>query len=55
MRSPDVYMVPRDDGLIDVGASMEEEGFNGKATVGAQLDLLYQLAAVPRDLRTGCD
>lgn len=41
MRSPDVYLVPRDDGLIYVGASMEEEGFNGKATVGAQLDLLY--------------
>ena len=41
MRSPDVYLVPRDDGQIYIGASMEEEGFNENHTAGAQLDLLY--------------
>ncbi|MGC6507498.1 MAG: glycine oxidase ThiO [Myxococcota bacterium] len=41
MRSPDIYMVPRRDGQVYIGASMEEEGFKNQPSAGAQLDLLY--------------
>ena len=41
LRSPDVYMVPRPNGRLYIGASMEEEGFCTKKRAGQQLDLLY--------------
>lgn len=36
-----VYLVPRSDGRILVGATSEEKGFNKDVTAGAILDLLY--------------
>lgn len=41
LRSPDVYCVPKDDGRLVVGATMEEEGFDTTVTAGAVLDLLH--------------
>ena len=41
IRTPDVYIIPRKNGHLYIGASMEEEGFNHRQTVGASLDLLY--------------
>ena len=41
LRSPDVYMVPRPNGQLYIGASMEEEGFCTQLRAGHQLDLLY--------------
>ena len=41
IRTPDVYMVPREDGLLYIGATMEEEGFCHKKKAGHVLDLLY--------------
>jgi len=40
VRHPDVYLVPRDDGELLVGATMEEVGFDASATAGAIYDLL---------------
>lgn len=41
IRTPDVYMVPRPNGEIYIGATMEEEGFCERLRAGHQLDLLY--------------
>ena len=40
VRTPDVYLVPRADGRLIVGASSEEMGFDTRATTGATYDLL---------------
>ena len=40
VRHPDVYLVPREDGELLVGATMEEVGFDPAVTAGAMLDLL---------------
>lgn len=42
IRSPEVYCVPKDDGRMVIGATMEEEGFDGRVTAGAVLDLLHK-------------
>lgn len=41
VRTPEVYLVPRDDGRLVVGATMEEQGFDAAATAGAVMDLLW--------------
>lgn len=41
IRSPDVYCVPKDDGRLVIGSTMEEKGFNRTVTAGAILDLLH--------------
>lgn len=41
IRTPDVYMVPRPNGELYIGATMEEEGFCERLRAGHQLDLLY--------------
>jgi glycine oxidase len=41
IRTPDVYIIPRDHGQIYLGATMEEEDFDPRQTAGATLDLLY--------------
>jgi glycine oxidase len=41
LRTPDVYMVPRPNGELYIGATMEEEGFCDQVRAGHQLDLLY--------------
>ena len=40
VRGLEVYVVPRDDGRVVVGATAEEQGFDTKATAGAVHDLL---------------
>ncbi len=40
VRSPDVYLVPRDDGRIIIGSTMEEKGFDPDVTAGAVRTLL---------------
>lgn len=40
VRGPDVYIVPRGDGRVVVGATVEERGFDTTVTAGAVLDLL---------------
>ena len=40
VRTPDVYLVPRSDGELIVGASEEEQGFDAQPTAGAVFDLL---------------
>jgi len=40
VRTPDVYLVPRADGELVVGASMEEMGFDDRPTAGIVDDLL---------------
>lgn len=40
VRTPDVYLVPRTDGELVVGATMEEQGFDARSTAGATMDLL---------------
>ena len=40
VRTPDIYLVPRSDGELIVGASEEEQGFNDQPTAGAVFDLL---------------
>lgn len=42
VRSPDVYLVPRLDGELVVGASMEEQGFDPAATAGWVMNLLRE-------------
>ncbi len=41
IRTPDVYIIPREKGQLYIGATMEEESFDNRETVGATLDLLY--------------
>jgi len=40
VRTPDVYMVPKSDGTIVVGASSEEKGYDRSVTVGEVYELL---------------
>lgn len=40
VRSPEVYVVPRADGRLVVGATAEEKGFDTTVTAGAVLELL---------------
>jgi glycine oxidase len=48
LRTEDVYAVPRADGILVVGATMEERGFDTTVTAGAVLDLLrYAYDVVP--------
>lgn len=46
VRTPDVYIVPRGDGELIVGATMEEQGFDERSTAGAVYELLRQARAV---------
>lgn len=41
VRTPDVYLIPRANGHIYIGATMEEEGWDTQQTAGATLDFLY--------------
>ncbi|MCC5888387.1 MAG: glycine oxidase ThiO [Gammaproteobacteria bacterium] len=48
IRTPDVYLVPRADGRLIIGASSEERGFDASAHAGATYELLrHAIAAVP--------
>lgn len=48
IRTPDVYLVPRSDGRLIIGASSEERGFDGSAHAGATYEMLrHAIAAVP--------
>ncbi len=48
IRTPDVYLVPRADGRLIIGASSEERGFDASARAGATYELLrHAIAAVP--------
>lgn len=48
VRAPDVYLVPRRDGELVVGATVEEQGFDATPTAGAVMDLLWRARlAVP--------
>ena len=40
VRTPDVYAVPREDGRLVVGATVEEQGFDVSVTAGGVLELL---------------
>jgi glycine oxidase len=40
IRTPDVYLIPRADGEVYVGATQEEVGFDGRVMAGAVMDLL---------------
>ncbi len=42
VRTPDVYLVPREDGEIVVGATAEDVGFDGRPTAGAAFELLRE-------------
>lgn len=42
VRTPDVYLVPRENGELVVGASSEEQGFDDSVTAGIVMDLLYE-------------
>ncbi|HEX5045426.1 MAG TPA: glycine oxidase ThiO [Candidatus Polarisedimenticolaceae bacterium] len=56
VRHPDVYLVPREDGELLVGATMEEVGFDPAVTAGAMLDLLrhaFQVVPGIYDLELG--
>lgn len=41
LRSPDVYCVPKDDGRMIIGATMEEKGYDTRVTAGAILELIH--------------
>ena len=48
VRTQDVYVVPRADGEVVIGATMEERGFDTSVTAGAVLELLrYAYEALP--------
>mgnify|MGYP003335244832 CR=1 FL=1 len=48
VRTPDVYLVPRADGELVIGASMEDVGFDERSRAGAVHDLLREARrAVP--------
>jgi glycine oxidase len=54
LRTPDVYLVPREDGELVVGATMEEQGFDTTITTWAVMDLLRDAWRMPtRHLRAG--
>ena len=40
IRAPDAYLVPRSDGRLVIGATMEEMGFDPRHTAGGVMDLL---------------
>lgn len=40
VRAPDAYLVPKSDGRLLVGATMEEMGFDARPTAGGQFELL---------------
>ncbi len=40
IRAPDAYLVPRTDGRLFVGSTMEERGFDERLTAGGLLDIL---------------
>ena len=40
VRKPDVYLIPRADGQLYIGATSEEVGFDASVTAGAVMDLL---------------
>ncbi len=40
IRNPECYIVPREDGELLIGATLEEQGFDTTPTAGAVLDLL---------------
>ena len=42
VRTPRVYLVPRAEGRLVVGASMEEQGFDQAPTAGVVMDLLRE-------------
>jgi len=46
IRTPDVYLVPRGDGELVVGATVEEMGFDERVTAGAVHDLLREARRV---------
>lgn len=41
VRTPNVYCIPRQNGELFLGATMEEEGFNSSNTAGPVMDFLY--------------
>ena len=41
IRTPDVYMIPRQDGTLYLGASMEEAGFDATPLAGHTMDMLW--------------
>jgi glycine oxidase len=43
IRTPDVYAVPRADGRLVVGATVEERGFDRSVTAGGVLELLWRV------------
>jgi glycine oxidase len=48
IRSPDVYVIPRQNGDVLLGATVEEQGFDTTPTAGAVLDMLrFGWRAVP--------
>ena len=48
VRTPDLYMIPREKGVLYLGASMEEAGFDAKPLAGHTMDLLWHgFRAVP--------
>ena len=46
LRHPEVYLAPRADGDLLVGATMEEVGFDDSTTAGAAMDLLRRAFAL---------
>lgn len=46
IRTPEVYLVPRGDGEIVIGATVEEMGFDERVTAGAVHDLLREARRV---------
>ena len=50
LRSPRVYVIPRDSGGVLLGATVEEMGFDPHPTAGAVLDLLGEAWQVVPDL-----
>lgn len=46
IRAPEVYLVPRADGELIVGATVEEQGFDPTPTAGAVMDLLWRARLV---------
>jgi glycine oxidase len=42
LRTPDVYLVPREDGELVVGATLEEQGFDTTVTAWAVMDILRE-------------
>lgn len=42
IRTPKVYCVPKDDGRLVIGATMEEQGYDRRVTAGGVLDQLHR-------------